>query len=64
MISSNVRCRSGKCNNDWHQLSSLITGWIGWKFHEMVVLSDLREIVCEYTKYEARRFTPKYFAFL
>ena len=26
MMSSKFGFRSGKCNNDWHQLSSLITG--------------------------------------
>ena len=40
--------RYGKCINDWHQLSSLITGWICWKFHEMIGPSDLSERVCKY----------------
>ena len=32
MMSSKFRFRSGKCNHDWHQLSSLITVWICSKF--------------------------------
>ena len=48
MMPSKFGFRSGKFNNDWHQLSSLITVWIGWKFHKMVVLSDLTEIVCRH----------------
>ena len=49
MISSKFGFRSGKYNNDLHQLSSLMTGSIGWNFHEMVVLSNLSEIVCKHT---------------
>ena len=47
MMSSKFGFRSGKCNNDWHQLSSLITGWICQKFHEMAGSSDLSEGVCK-----------------
>ena len=31
---------SGKSNRDWHQLSSLITEWICWKFHDTGGPSD------------------------
>ena len=62
MISSKFGFRSGKCNNDWHQLSSLITGWIGWKFHEMVVLSDLSEIVCKH-KVWSKKIYPEIVCF-
>ena len=48
MISSKFGFTSGKYNNDWNQLSSLITRAISWKFHEMVVISDLSEIMCKH----------------
>ena len=43
MMLSKFGFRSEKCINDWHQLSSLITGWICQKFHEMAGHSDLSE---------------------
>ena len=60
MISSIFGLRSGKCsNNDWNELSFLITGWIGWKFCEMDVLSDLSEIVCNLKKKTVLIFVVK-----
>ena len=47
MISSKFGFRSVKYNNDWHQLSSLITGWILLKI-EMAGPSDLSERVCKH----------------
>ena len=36
MISLKFGFRSGKYNHDWrHQLSSLTTGWIHWKLHDI-----------------------------
>ena len=32
-----------KTKHDWHQLSSLITEWICWKFHDNGEPSDLNE---------------------
>ena len=43
MVPSKFGFRSGKCNHDWHQLYSLITGWICWKFQDIEVPSDLSE---------------------
>ena len=48
MMSSKFGFRSGKCNHDWHQLSSLITVWICWKFHDIDGPSDLNEGVCKH----------------
>ena len=48
MMSSKFGFRSGKCNNDWHQLSYLIKGWICQKFHEMAGPSDLSERACKH----------------
>ena len=61
MMSSKFGFRSGKCNHDWHQLSSLITGWICWTFHDIGWPSDLNERLAN-TIYEAKRFTQKQFA--
>ena len=48
MIPSKFGFRPGKYNNDWHQLSSSITGWICKKLHEMAGPSDLSERVCKH----------------
>ena len=59
MISSKFGFGSGKCNNEWHQLSSLVTKWICWKFDEMVVLSDLSEIVCKHKVWSKTIYAEK-----
>ena len=56
MMLSKLGFRSGKCINDWHQLSSLITRWICEKFYEMAGPWDL----CERLK--TQDFKNLYFA--
>ena len=58
MMSSKFGPRSGKHNPDWHQLSSLITGWIRWTFHDNDGPSDLSEGVVN-TMFEAIKITQK-----
>ena len=43
MMSSKFGYRSGNKNHDWHQWSSLTTGWICWKSHDTEGPSDLSE---------------------
>ena len=48
MMSSKFGFRSGKCNNNWHELLFLITGWICYKIHEIAGISDLSERACKH----------------
>ena len=56
MMSSKFGFRSGKGNNDWHQLSSLITRSICWKVHEMLEPSDPSERVSKHKVWSKKIF--------
>ena len=57
MMSSKFGFRSETCNHDWHQLSSLITRWIYWKFHDIGRPSDLSEGVCKQKVWSKKIYT-------
>ena len=60
---SNVTIQNFKFSNSnhgWLQLSSLITGWICWKFYDIDRPLDLSKGVHK-RELEARRFTQKEF---
>ena len=48
MMWSEFEFRSGKLCHGWHYVSSLITCWICWKFHNIRGPSDLSKGVCEH----------------
>ena len=57
MMSLKFAFRSGKCSPDWHQLSSLITGWICWKFHDIGGTSELSKGVCKHKVWSKKIYT-------
>ena len=57
IMSSKFDFKSGKCNKDWHQLSTLITRWICWKLHEMVGPSDLSERLYKHKVWSKKIYT-------
>ena len=59
MMWSEFEFRSGKLCHEWHYLSSLITGWICWKCHNIGGPSDLSKGVCQHKLWSKKIYTER-----
>ena len=57
MMASKFGFKSAKCNYDWHQSSSLITGWICWTLYDIGGPADLSEGVCNHKAWSKKIYT-------
>ena len=59
MMPSEFGFINGKSNHNWHQLSSLTTGWVCWKFHNIGGPSELTIDVCEHNLWSKKIDTER-----